>query len=197
MIRQTVQNSHFLSIYSSDTPCGSIIYIHGLGESGLCFGKLIENKRLSDWNHIVPDLSGYGRSIWPRQGVDLRHHAEMVAEIARKPIRHPLILIGHSMGGVIGQIVCEKYPELIDAFFNVEGNISFQDCTFSSRAAKHKLEKFAGSAFEDLKKWVYLAGVKNRADVNAEDSNGWTPLRWAESKGHAQTVALLKDAGAR
>ena len=53
--------------------------------------------------------------------------------------------------------------------------------------------------------WAALRGhhevvkvlIEHRADVNAQDSNGWTPLRWAESKGHTQTVALLQEAGAK
>ena len=36
-----------------------------------------------------------------------------------------------------------------------------------------------------------------KADVQAEDRNGWTALMWASSAGLAELVALLKAHGAR
>lgn len=161
MVRYLIHNSHFLRIQSTDAPSGSILYIHGLGESGLCFEKLLNDDRLSSWNHIVPDLTGYGRSTWPNRKVTLEDHADTISGIVGKNLARPLIVLGHSMGGVIGQIVYEKNPGLIDGFFNVEGNIASEDCTFSSGAAGQNLTQFLENGFDEFRKWVYLKGVKN------------------------------------
>lgn len=163
MIRQMVQNHHFLSIRNTGQPCGTIVYIHGLGESGICFNDLVLDTKLADWNHVVPDLAGYGRSIWPKESASLDQHTELIIETVRSVEIRPIILVGHSMGGVIGQFVCERHPDLVDGFFNVEGNISLQDCTFSSRAARQTSAKFEKSGFDELRKWVYLAGLKKPA----------------------------------
>ena len=138
MIRHSTQNGQFIGIHQAPNPCGSVIYIHGLGESGLCFRGVAGSQRLSDWNHIVPDLSGYGRSIWPERGVSLEEHAERIAGIIKKIVTRPIIILGHSMGGVIGQIICETYPGLVDGFFNVEGNISLQGFELKAQLQENK-----------------------------------------------------------
>jgi alpha-beta hydrolase superfamily lysophospholipase len=64
MIRQYHFDGMHVRFYESENPAGSILYIHGLGESGLCFEQLISDKRLREWTHIVHDLPGYGKSPW-------------------------------------------------------------------------------------------------------------------------------------
>ena len=39
--------------------------------------------------------------------------------------------------------------------------------------------------------------LKNGANVNAKMSDGLTPLSWANAKGHARMVELLKANGAK
>ena len=40
----------------------SLLFVHGLGDSGLNFEDVFRNERFSDFNVVVPDLVGYGRS---------------------------------------------------------------------------------------------------------------------------------------
>jgi pimeloyl-ACP methyl ester carboxylesterase len=136
----------------------SILYIHGLGESGLCFEKLIQSPRLAQWTHFVPDLTGYGKSPG-RTPVSLAAHAENLARWVKFRQVSPVILFGHSMGGVIGQIFCENYPELVRAFVNVEGNISLGDCSFSSQVARYPEGDFLADGFQSLLDSIYLGGV--------------------------------------
>jgi len=165
MTRMMIHNRQFLRVRStgSPLPCGTLLYIHGLGESGLCFDELIANERLSEWNHVVPDLIGYGRSHWPEGRITLEDHADSIGEIAGRKLARPLILLGHSMGGVIGQILCEKRPSVVDGFFNVEGNISLRDCKFSLRAAGQSSIQFSRQGFDELSEWVYMQGVRQPA----------------------------------
>lgn len=148
---------YFRKKHAAD-PRGTLFYVHGLGESGLCFEEIMTAERLRFWNHIVPDLPGYGRSKWPESPISLPRFAQMVAEWLSTEEVRPRILVGHSMGGVIGQMVCRDYPEAADAFFNVEGNVSLEDCTFSGRAAGTSLDGFLAEGFDRLKSWVYEAG---------------------------------------
>ena len=67
------------------------------------------------------------------------------------------------MGGVIGLILCEKYPELVQGFINVEGNISLEDCTFSSQAASYSLEDFQTYGFDAIRNSVYSNWLEDLA----------------------------------
>jgi pimeloyl-ACP methyl ester carboxylesterase len=40
----------------------TLLFIHGLGESGLCFNEAFDFPEMKAFNLIVPDMLGYGRS---------------------------------------------------------------------------------------------------------------------------------------
>ena len=40
----------------------TVLFIHGIGESGFCFLEAFQAPLLSDFNIVVPDLLGFGRS---------------------------------------------------------------------------------------------------------------------------------------
>ena len=128
-----------------------MVYIHGLGESGLCFEKLMVDGRIGAWSHVCPDLIGYGKSPWAAEPLTLVQHA---GEIARwlehvAPDRG-VDLVGHSMGGVVGLLLCEQRPDLVRRFINVEGNISPDDCAFSSQAAGFDRRDFCDHGMQRL-----------------------------------------------
>lgn len=130
---------------------GTLLYLHGLGESGLCFEGLLEHPRLGSWRQIAVDLPGYGKSPWPTSPRTLEALAEEVADWAldrlprSRPEDDPLVVAGHSMGGVLGAILLEELARRarpVAGFVNIEGNVSLDDCGFSSRAAAYTLDDF-------------------------------------------------------
>jgi len=135
---------------SNDAP-GRMLYIHGLGESGLCFEHVIAHENLADWQHVVPDLAGYGRSQPSSDALSLGEHAEWLMSWVTCI---PLVLVGHSMGGVIAQIMCEQYPGRIAGFINVEGNISIHDCVYSNQAAPFSKQEFLDTKFQKMRDTV-------------------------------------------
>ncbi len=40
----------------------TVLFIHGLGESGFSFQEAFDDQSLASTNLLVPDLAGYGRS---------------------------------------------------------------------------------------------------------------------------------------
>jgi len=163
MFYTNFEHSLFYRYINRSNSVGTILYIHGLGESGLCFESLIQTEQLYQWSHIVLDLEGYGKSLWPVTPKSLEQHADRVSEWLRLKSISPVIIFGHSMGGVIGLILCEKYPELVQGFINVEGNISLEDCTFSSQAASYSLEDFQTYGFDAIRNSVYSNGLEDLA----------------------------------
>lgn len=141
----------------------SFVFVHGLGESGLCFEALMDHPGLLPWRRIVLDLPGYGRSVWRRPVGTLGDAASQLAGwiLERRPGR--VVLVGHSMGGVIALLLAERYPSLVAALVDVDGNKSLGDCSFSGPAARSSLDAFVGGGFDDLRDTVFEQGKTARA----------------------------------
>lgn len=139
-------------------PKGTLLYIHGLGESGICFDTLVARPELREWEHLVPDLPGYGRSLWKSRPQGVEDLAEWVTRFFPSQGVEKPVLLGHSMGGVIGQLVAENAPELLRGFVNVEGNLTLEDCSFSGPSAACSLDEFLESGFDQLRDKVYREG---------------------------------------
>jgi pimeloyl-ACP methyl ester carboxylesterase len=90
------------NIYSTSGGEGETTYLllHGLGATGDVWHgvrDIIEEKKLGRW--IIPDMRGHGRSDWS-ESYGLGEHSNDIANLIRD--RKKVIIIGHSMGGVIG-----------------------------------------------------------------------------------------------
>lgn len=159
MIERRFEDGVYLRLVKAEKPAGTLIYIHGLGDSGLGFERLISDRRLADWTHVVPDLPGYGKSDWPDRPMPLHEHAALIAAMIAGRRIAPAVVLGHSMGGVIGLMLCEQHPELVQAFINVEGNISLDDCIFSGKAIAYRQEEFLTAGRAALLDEICRAGV--------------------------------------
>ncbi len=151
---------HFLRLSADGTESkGTILFLHGLAESSLCFESLMKRQELWGWDRLAPDLPGYGKTAWRDPPLPIGRLVEWVADWLDQtnPEDRPIVL-GHSMGGVIGQMLCEARPRAVRALVNVEGNLSAGDCDFSKRAADIDLEEFLRSGHQELLDWTYRAG---------------------------------------
>jgi pimeloyl-ACP methyl ester carboxylesterase len=84
----------------------TFIMIHGAWHGGWCFDPL---RRL-----IAPDLPGMGGTDQELASVTLAGWADFVADIVREQPA-PVILCGHSRGGIVISEVAERVPEHISA----------------------------------------------------------------------------------
>ncbi len=141
----------------------TIFYIHGLGESGLCLEGIMGHQLLKGFTHLSADLPGYGKSPWPEEPLSLSRYADLLEEHLSLLNAGQIVLVGHSMGGVIGTLLCERHPERVRLFIDVEGNISLEDCTFSCIIAAHGFDEFARSDFGRFRDEIYERGIRERA----------------------------------
>ncbi len=159
VIQHRIEKGMFLRHQRASNPArGSILYIHGLGESGLGFENLIQDPRLNRWPHLVPDLPGYGRSAWSEAPLGLDAQADLLGRWLEGRGDAPVVVVGHSMGGVVGLMLCERFPQAVRAFFNVEGNVSIHDCGFSSKVGDHSLEGLLADGLDTILEGIYRAG---------------------------------------
>lgn len=64
---------------------------------------------------------------------------------------------------MIGTLLCERNPGAIRSFINVEGNLSLDDCTFSSHIDAYTFEDFLAHGFDAFRDTIYERGLSDRA----------------------------------
>jgi pimeloyl-ACP methyl ester carboxylesterase len=143
----------------ADAPL-TLLYVHGLGESGLCFERLAAHPDLAAHRQLIPDMPGYGRSAWSDEPLALVDQADLLARWLEHRGEGPVVLVGHSMGGVLGTLFCRAHPERVRAFVNVEGNLSPDDCVFSGQAVRMDVERFVAGGFSKMRELIYAQGAE-------------------------------------
>ncbi len=84
---------------------GTVVIVHGLGEHTGRYAGLAANLNAAGWNVSGFDQRGHGRSGGPRGGLaqadDLLRDLALAIDAARAARPGPLVLLGHSMGGLV------------------------------------------------------------------------------------------------
>ncbi|MFH1468923.1 MAG: alpha/beta hydrolase [Pseudomonadota bacterium] len=193
MLQHTVERAMFLRTLGEESLPGPLLWLHGLGESGLCFERIVAHPRLAGWRHLVPDLPGYGRSAWPREPIGLPDLATLLASWLASRDEPPAVVVGHSMGGVLGLLLADRHPSCVRALLNVDGNISLDDCRYSGKAARWVLNDFLAGGFDHFRDEVYQDGL------NDPPHRGYyASLRLADPRvfhRHSQDLVALSAAG--
>jgi len=130
----------------------SFVFVHGLGCSKDSFDRCFEMEAFNGHAVAAIDLPGCGESQGRRDfSYTMKDQADLVLHwISHLSLRN-IILVGHSMGGVICQYLAEALGTEARGFFNLEGNLGRNDCTFSARVAAYTQEEFEARGFEKFK----------------------------------------------
>lgn len=92
----------------------SVILLHGLSTSGACWSpvaRVLER----NFDVIMPDARGHGRSSTPPHGYGYDDHASDVECLIRGLALAAPILVGHSMGGMTAALTASQLGEHISA----------------------------------------------------------------------------------
>ncbi len=90
------------------------VMIHGAWHGGWCFDSLKPGLEAAGHSLIAPDLPGMGGTDAELENASLAGWADYVADIVRAAPQ-PVILCGHSRGGIVISEVAERVPEHITA----------------------------------------------------------------------------------
>jgi alpha-beta hydrolase superfamily lysophospholipase len=87
------------------TARGQVLVVHGLGEHGGRHAGLAAALQAHGWRVLAHDHRGHGESAGPR-GVIARDDSllddlSLVIDLARRALDGPLVLLGHSLGGLV------------------------------------------------------------------------------------------------
>lgn len=124
----------------------TLLFLHGLGESGLCYQEVLADQRFDTFNLLIPDLIGYGRS-----SAAIDYHFETHINYLWKMVAQlgcgELIVIGHSMGGDLATLFCAAdQKHQIKKQINIEGDVT-QSHLFVSRKAVEAYQR------NEFKEW--------------------------------------------
>jgi 3-oxoadipate enol-lactonase len=89
-----------------------VVFLHGLGGEIAHWGPQIQAFR-ADHQVIAIDLRGFGRSDRTRGDMSLADFADDVADVLHALAPGPAVIVGLSMGGMIGQELALRHPELV------------------------------------------------------------------------------------
>jgi pimeloyl-ACP methyl ester carboxylesterase len=92
----------------------TFLLIHGAWHGGWCWRKVAPLLEASGHRALAPDLPGHGDDETPLTAVTLENYSNRICEIAgAQP--EPVILVGHSMGGIAITQAAQNCPERIRA----------------------------------------------------------------------------------
>jgi pimeloyl-ACP methyl ester carboxylesterase len=94
------------------------LLIHGAWHGGWCWRKVVPLLEAKGHRVLRPDLPGHGNDGTPMASATLQSYTDRICEIAGAQTE-PVILAGHSMGGIAITQAAENCPEKIGALVYV------------------------------------------------------------------------------
>jgi pimeloyl-ACP methyl ester carboxylesterase len=105
------------------------VLIHGWSSSSHTWKPLIPQLRRR-FRCLAVDLPGFGNSPAPRERPSIEGYAELIAGVIRWSGEDAAVVLGHSMGGMIGITLTLSYPLLVERLVLLNPAISGRLSTF-------------------------------------------------------------------
>ena len=90
----------------------TVLMLHGIGGGHLSFAPQVETLASSGYRAVAWDMPGYGRSA-PIEPYNFKGLAQSCITLIEALKCGDVVLVGHSMGGMVAQEVMARRPELV------------------------------------------------------------------------------------
>jgi pimeloyl-ACP methyl ester carboxylesterase len=142
-----------------------ILFLHGLGNAASNFDALLANRSLAQHRLVALDFPGCGTSPYPsNQHQTIDDLVDLVDGFVARLQLPKFLLVGASMGGLVGLLYAERRPDQLVGFVCVEGNLAPEDCMFSRLVVPHTYEHFRDIIFPQIK-----ASLRTTGEVGAAE----------------------------
>jgi len=96
-----------------------VLLLHSMGMDGHSMDLLAES--LQDTHQVLSlTILDHGDSDTPKRCIPLDEHAEIMRSCYRQLEFYPSVLVGHSVGGMMGMVLAAKYPEELEGLILVD-----------------------------------------------------------------------------
>jgi pimeloyl-ACP methyl ester carboxylesterase len=92
----------------------TVVLLHGNNFAGFYFGGPIDVLRKEGFRVVVPDQIGYGRSSKPIIPYNFHDMARNTRSLLQRLNIDRVMVIGHSMGGMLAARFATQYPDLVE-----------------------------------------------------------------------------------
>lgn len=127
----------------------TLVFMHGIGDSGLSYLPFLQASTLTQFNILIPDFLGYGKSSKNKDYhflVQIKFFIEHIKALEQQMnfSFNELILIPHSMAGIHAMLLCDsEIKNQIKGIVNVEGSITQYGSFISKKVATIAKDNFA------------------------------------------------------
>lgn len=165
MAENTVQFSE-MTVASGGRPCKlryfdrpgpgpAILYIHGLGCSKADFMEMAAACDLQPFRLLSADHPGCGDSPYDdSHPLNIDNIVDLIESFVDNLGLGSFLLVGGSLGGLVGLLYAERNLNRTAGFVNVEGNLAPEDCLFSRNVIPHAYPHFEKTIFPQIKKAI-------------------------------------------
>ncbi|MFQ5652799.1 MAG: alpha/beta fold hydrolase [bacterium] len=91
----------------------TIILVHGAWHGSWCWERVIPHLKAAHFLVRAPDLPGHGQDKTPIREVTLQAYVDKICEVIDSA-QPPVMLVGHSLGGMVITQAAESRPDKID-----------------------------------------------------------------------------------
>jgi pimeloyl-ACP methyl ester carboxylesterase/CRP-like cAMP-binding protein len=105
------------------------ILIHGWSSSHYALSSILPLVA-QRFHCLAVDLPGYGQSPPAPERVTISRYADLLAKLIEQVSRGPVVLIGHSMGGMISMTLAMRHPVLVERMVLLCPTVSGKLSTF-------------------------------------------------------------------
>jgi pimeloyl-ACP methyl ester carboxylesterase len=153
-IREQLFDVGQIKINYAETPDTGprLVLLHGLGRRWQVFLPLIPNLA-PRWHIYAPDLRGHGKSTHVARGYRVSQYAEDIVKLLRGTVTEPVVLFGHSLGGMVSMWIAAHHPNLVRALIlgdNVICGDSFEHSMYPTLFAGLRDLVIKGGSIEDI-----------------------------------------------
>jgi pimeloyl-ACP methyl ester carboxylesterase len=146
----------------------TFILVHGAWMGAWCWDRVAEGLRSSGHDVRTPELPGHGQDKTPISGISLDSYVDTIsAEIGG--VTGKVVLVGHSMAGVVISHVAERMPERISTLIYASAYL-LEDGQSITKASEAAVDSLVGPNMIPAADWSTVS-IKAEAlkDVFAAD----------------------------